>query len=262
MVEVNYLINEVRKKKELSGLDDSVILISLEKQIRKGKFNLANLKKREIKNLVKLTRGELRIIAGSFNLTTTSRDINVDKAFKSDLLNLHISTRERVSSYPKLCEFIKNLKVKSILDLGCGLNPIALANADYDYYASDINKENINLIERFFKYNNFKGEAFIFDLRNIKMEKLPSTDLCLLLKVLDVVEKRGHKLAEEIVQSINSKYFLVSFSTKTLSGKSMNHPQRGWIEQMLSRLGYSYEIIKEKNEIFYFFEKTHPVNAL
>jgi SAM-dependent methyltransferase len=260
MVEVNYIVNEIKKKKELSGLDNSVVFKSLEKQIKK--IDLTKLKKRELKALVKNIRAELRTVAGSFNLSRKSKELNFDYSSKSELLNLHASTKERISSYPEITKFIKGLEVKSILDIGCGLNPIALASKDYYYYASDINRENMDLIEKFFRHNNFKGETFIFDLRNSNLSELPRADLCIMFKVLDVIEERGHKLAEKIVQTLKCRYFLISFSTKTLSGKPMNHPQRGWIEQMLNRLGYSYKILKEKNEIIYFFEKTHPAKAL
>jgi hypothetical protein len=264
MVEIDYLLNKIKEKKELSGLDNSIVLVALEKQIRKGHFNLSILKKKDIKKLVKLTRNDLRITVGSFNVNFSSSKLDISKVSSEELISLHTSTRERILLYPWLKEFIKKLDVNSILDLGCGLNPLALASKDYVYYASDINGENISLVNNFFKHNNLKGKAFIFDLRNIKKDRalLPSADLCLLLKVFDVIEKRGHKLAEEIITSLDCKYFLISFSTKTLSGKPMNHPQRGWIERMLSRLGYSYKIIKEKNEIFYLFEKSQPVKNL
>jgi len=61
--------------------------------------------------------------------------------------------------------------------------------------------------------------------------------------------------AEKIIRKIPSQYLLISFSTKTLSGRPMNHPQRGWIEQLTKRLGYGFEIIKSKNEIFYLIKK-------
>ena len=35
----------------------------------------------------------------------------------------------------------------------------------------------------------------------------------------------------------------------------MNHPYRGWIEQMCRRLGYFYEILEFENEIFYLIQK-------
>lgn len=249
------LIAKIKEKRELSGLDNSVIEKALHK-VTKG-IDINKLKKREIKEIIKLARAELRIISGSFKQQTNLSNLNPNKNNLNEILSRHSSTKERLNYYPELTNLISELKIKSILDLGCGINPIALADKDLIYYASDINKQDLELVERFFNNNKIPGKTFVFDVREIETsyKELPSVDLCLLFKVLDVVEKKGHKLAEKIIKLVNAQYFLISFSTKTLSGKPMNHPQRGWIEQLLSRLGYKFRLIKSKNEIFYLFEK-------
>jgi len=242
----NHLINRVKEKKELSGIDESIIEKVISKLV--NGINIDLLKEKELKEIVKQARSELRILSGGF------RDYN---NLSENPTLMHSSTRERKDFYPKLRKIISELNIKSILDLGSGVNPLELADKSITYYASDINQSDLSIIDKFFKENNIRGKTFIFDLRDIDQNynELPKADLCLLFKVLDVIEKKGHKLAEKIIKLVDAKYFLISFSTKTLSGKPMNHPQRGWIERLLSRLGYSYTLIKEKNEIFYLFEK-------
>ena len=181
--------------------------------------------------------------------------INADKKGKiQELLDTHTSTKERLEDYQSLKDKITPLQVNSILDLGCGINPIALASKEINYSATDINEDDLKLIKIYFKTNKIQGEVFTYDLRALK-NPLPKADLCLLLKVFDVLETKGHKLAEKIINFIQCKYILISFSTKTLSGKPMNHPQRGWIERLLKRLNYKYECFKTKNEIFYLVNK-------
>ena len=124
------------------------------------------------------------------------------------------------------------------------------------YYAYDINQSDLNIVQKFFDSQKINGKTNLIDLRDIN-EEFPTADICLLFKVLDLVDKKGHKKAEEIIKKIKSRYLLISFSTKTLSGKSMHHPQRGWIERLLSRLGFKFNIIKTKNEIFYLAEKNN-----
>ena len=58
------------------------------------------------------------------------------------------------ASNDELKEIIKKLNPKSILDLGCGINPLALAEKGVKYYASDINSEDLNIVREFFK--NYK----------------------------------------------------------------------------------------------------------
>ena len=231
------LINKIKQKPELNSVNDKFIQESLENYLKKKNLSLESLKnfrEKEIKIIVKDIRAQLRLITGQFS---------------------KISEKERASNYTKVKEIMDSLNIKSILDLGCGLNPIFLASENREYYALDINNSFIERINSFFSEKKIKGNAFFFDLKKISPLILPKADICLILKVFDVIEKRGHKLAEKIINSINSRYFLISFPTKTLSGMPMRHPQRGWIEHLLSRLGFSFKFYKTKDEIFYLAKK-------
>ena len=172
------------------------------------------------------------------------------------MLNSHLSTRERLDFYPKLKEFLSPLHISSILDLGCALNPIALSSKEIHYYASDIDENNLDIVKRYFEKNSFPGETFIYDLRNIDFKELPKADLCIIFKVLDIIENKGHKLAEKVITKVPCKYFLVSFATKKISGKSMKFPERHWFELMLSRLNLKFETLHSSNEIFYLVKKS------
>ena len=247
---IKELIEKIKQKKELSGLPASLVEEELEKCILSSNINTSELKMAEAKSLIKKVRARLRLMSGRFTVSLKKR-LNLVKNNKiEDLLKTNSSTNERIYFYPELVKIIHDLGIKKILDLGCGLNPIALANRNMKYFAADINNQDLEVVNYFFKNNNIDGETFFYDLRKIK-DDLPSVDLCILFKVLDLIENKGHKKTEEILKKVKSKYFLISFSTKTLSGRKMNHPQRGWIEKLLSRLCFSFNTVKTKNEIFY-----------
>ena len=123
------------------------------------------------------------------------------------------------------------------------------------YYASDINEEELQLICLYFKQNNIKHSAFTFDLSNSDLSILPKTDLVLLFKVLDIIEKKGHKRAEKIITSIKAKNILISFPTHKLSGKKMTNPKRLWLHQLLTRNNLKFTTFYSSNEIFYLVEK-------
>jgi len=77
-----------------------------------------------------------------------------------------------------------------------------------------------------------------------------------LFKVLDPLEQgKGHKLSEVLIKAIPAKWIVVSFATKTVAGKPMRHPERGWIERMLDRIGYKFSKFKTSNELFYIIQK-------
>ncbi len=249
------LIEKIKEKKELSGLTNSLISDMLESYLEKYKINLENLKNSEAKIIVKDIRRSLRDIVGRFQKSIKKRTNLLEIGDIETLLKSHSSTSERLSFYPKLKKLIDKLNVKSILDLGCGLNPIALADKNLVYYAADVKEDDLELVKRFFEKNNFQGRVFVYNLRKISND-LPNADLCIIFKVLDVLEKKQHGLAEKILNSANCKYFLISFATKTLSSKPMKFPGRNWLESILKKFNYKYKIFSSDNEIFYLIKKS------
>jgi hypothetical protein len=252
------LIKEIKQKRELSGIADEIIydsLIKILKNNRLSENDLDKLPKNSRKIIIKDVRSDLRLLHGRFQSSSKSRETLLDGNEIEKLLLTHSSTKERIEFYPELRKMIASLKIKSILDLGCGLNPIALANPELEYYASDINNTDLLLVEKFFKKNNISGKVFFYDLRKINESDLPKADLCIILKVFDIIESKGHKLAELILKKVDCKFFIVSFSTKKLSGKKMNHPKREWMNKLLNRINMNFKIIELDNEIFYIITK-------
>lgn len=251
------IINKVKEKKELSGVHDSLVSELVNSQIKKYHLDISNIKKADLKLIVKDVRAELRMYTGRFQLgNPKEREKFLKNRDYDSLLETHSSTKERLEFYPELKKIISDLDIKSILDLGCGLNPLALATPDIKYYASDINEDELQIISKFFTEKKIRGYSFFFDLKKTEnLQNLPKADLCLIFKVLDVIEVKDHKLSEKIITSLDCKYIIASFSTMKLSGRRMNYPRREWIEKMLKRLNYKFKSISSSNEIFYIIEK-------
>tara|TARA_Y100000310_G_scaffold345769_1_gene469617 strand:+ start:6296 stop:7093 length:798 start_codon:yes stop_codon:yes gene_type:complete len=252
------LIVKIKQKKELSDLDNEIVKESLTKYLKTHNISLINLTSSDLKIIIKDIRKDLRSLSGQYQKSLKSKQKLLQQNKIQELLRTHTSTAERIHFYPKLKSMISKIKPKSILDLGCGLNPIALASPDFKYYASDIKTSELSLIKQYFEKNKIKGKTFIFDIRKTsKISSLPKADLCLLFKVLDVITKES-KLISQILKNLNCKNILVSFSTKTLSGKPMSYPRRYWFENLLNALDFNYKTILSSNEIFYLIEKSNP----
>jgi hypothetical protein len=247
------LIDKIKQKKELSGIADSVVEEAINRCLKKSR-SVSSLRPSEQKVLVKSVRAELRKYSGRFQASFKRKKELLENSRIKELLETHSSTKERIEFYPELLKIISGLKPESILDLGAGLNPIAIARQGIKYYAVEINTDDLNIVNDYFIKNSIQGEAIIQDLR--KPCNFPEADLCLILKVFDVLESRGHKLAEQILSSLKCRFVLISFSTRTLSNAPMRHPQRGWIERLLGRLSFNFKIFKSRNEIFYLAEKS------
>lgn len=239
--QITLIVNKIKQKRELSGLADSFVASETLSYLKKHNISSISSEKSE-KLIIKAIRNILRKHSGRFGVRKESIGIE-----------MHPSTQERAHDYPLLKQIIENLRPESVLDLGCGINPIALAKPGVYYYSYDIDEQSLGIVENFFRSNNLAGKVFTADLRTHR--DFPEADLALLLKVVDLLDKKGHKISEELMKCLKCKHLIVSFSTKTLSGKPMNHPQRGWIERLCARLGYKYSLHKGKNELFYLIEK-------
>ncbi|MBN1645179.1 hypothetical protein JW851_04055 [Candidatus Woesearchaeota archaeon] len=272
-LQMKELIKKIKQKKELENVEDKYVL-SIAKKILEQNDKLKRavqekrIRSKEYKEVIKKAREKLRLEYGMFSEGLEEReeilkDIKHAKE-KKELINklflTHQPTKERISIYPFIYQkiFKTTGKPKAILDLGCGMNPVSYPymKVKATYYASELNKNDCEFLENYFKIMKIKGRAFALDLKNPNLlKKIPFVDICFLFKVLDTIEKKGHKLAEEIIKTVKSKWRIVSFATHKLGGKPMKHSYRGWLERMLERLGYEYKIIKERNEIFYLIKK-------
>tara|TARA_Y100000310_G_scaffold261341_1_gene270645 strand:- start:45 stop:815 length:771 start_codon:yes stop_codon:yes gene_type:complete len=251
---MKYLIKEIKKKKELSDISEDVVKSILEEYLGKNNLKVPQTKK-EIKIVVKEIRAELRKYVGRFQVKFSAKKrLELLKNGKfTELLKTHSSTKERLisNSYKIILTNLKKISPDTILDLACGINPLVVAPEfpKAKYFASDIKEEELNLLKIFFKLNKIVGEVFVADIRNER--KFPKSDVCLLLKVLDIIDKKGHKNARELLEKLNCKNLVISFSTKTISGKIMRVPERKWLESILEDLNYGFKIERSSNEIFY-----------
>ena len=251
------LIQKIKEKKELSDISDELVKDVLEIYLKKHSIIIPK-KEKELRLLVKEIRSELRKYVGRFQIASEykKRARLLDENKIKEILKTHSSTKERLEDYPNLIKLIKKINPRSILDLGSGLNPIAIANKinkNVIYYAYDIKENELELVNNFFQKNNINGKTFLADIR--KINNFPKTDLCLIFKTLDIIDNKNHSISRDIIKNVKCEYLIVSFSTKTLSGKPMNLPRRIWFENILKELNYKYKIRKASNEVFYVVER-------
>lgn len=273
------LIREIKKKKELQSINDNFVEEYLSKclvqepKVLKSLQENFNPRSKAYVSIIKAVRSRLRRVYGLFRDDPAQRKKLVQELLKApkekrpkiidEILATHSSTKERLSFYDALYSklFAITGKPKTILDLGCGINPFSfpyMGLLECSYYAYDINEEEINNINQYFQSlcrenSSFLGKAMMADILKVK---LPKADICFLFKMTDVVDRgKGHKKTEELLKKIPAKYVVVSFATKTMSGKAMTAPRRKWVEWLCKRLGYEFTILEFSNELFYVVEK-------
>ena len=260
------LIKDIKQKKELTELDSKFVKEELNRYFKKEPKILKKLgeelnpKSKEYKKVIKEVRAKLRRSYGLFRVEKESKDLKelFKKKDYQKILATHSSTKERLSFYDLLYQKIFKItgEPKTILDLGSGINPLSFSHMNLknvNYFAYDLSKEEVKILNQFFKDKKIKGKAGILDLLQIeKVKKLPKAEVAFLFKMTDVLDKgKGHKTSEEIIKAIPAKFVVVSFATLTISRKKMTYPRRGWIELMCKRLGYEFKLLEFSNELFY-----------
>ena len=272
------LIEEIKKKKELRGIDNNFVRQYLikhfhqePKQLRLLQENF-NPKSKTYALVIKNVRAQLRRVYGLFRddakerksiFETLLKASSAKRALLQKILSTHASTQERLPIYRDLYSkiFAITTKPKIILDLGCGINPFSfpfMELTECNYYAYDINEEEITSLNSLFQLlhkenSSFTGKAIVADILSVTF---PKADLCFLFKMTDVIDQgKGHSRTEELLKKIHAKYIVISFATKTMSGKAMTAPRRSWMEWLCKRLGYEYRVLEFENELFYVVKK-------
>jgi len=247
-------------------------------------------KSREYKFLIKELRAELRKVYGVFILEGYNKrkklieelaDAETEEE-KKDLHNqlfmLHKSTKERMDHYEELYQTIFDTindfeKSEPILDsdrhdkyifmdLACGLNPISsifFQDKIIKYYASDISTEDCEFLKDYFDTTKINAIIFPADLTETKvfykLEKI-NVDICFVFKTLDGLERIKRNISEELLKSISTKYFAITFPTLSIGGvREIKEHRRLWFEKMLDKLGWKFEKFTMGSELLYVIKK-------
>ncbi|MBT4166143.1 hypothetical protein HOE04_03840 [archaeon] len=253
------LLKKIKANKKYKTISDEIVNLEIKKYI---KNHTNETEKTAIKNI----RAILHRTYSSFQtkkknkipklLTQLKANPN-NKQILEQLLEITISTKERLNNYKKIYKKIITPNTKTIIDLASGLNPFSIPlikNKNLTYYAYDIDEQDMKHINQFLKITKTKGKAQTMDITNkSKIDQLPKSDIVFLFKALDVIDKKNHKPSEQLLLQLIKKTNLIvaSFATKTITRKPMNNPNRKWFELMLERNNLHYKKFKTDNEIFY-----------
>ncbi len=222
----------------LNKLTDSVlhsskyknICIDLIKNI--GLQELFNQK--NLKTAIKSCKNKLHQIGGAYFL----KKINYNKWAKSlemghkeklpdiclEMMKFHSSTKERIpiinDFYSKIFSILP--PVNSIVDIGCGLHPLAIPwmplKTNTKYYTYDIYSDMIGFLNKFMDIININGNAECRDV--IQSPPDIKVDLAFILKSIPCFEQINKSSGINLIEKLNAKNIVVSFPVKSISGKN------------------------------------------
>lgn len=282
------IVSDVKSKKELHALDEEFIARKLREffddihnyqykakvleKLSKSKDYSQFTKSKEHDFLIKNVRAELRKVYGAFILKEYERKEKILRKLKDqddmdthiELLKIHKSTNERLSHYEQLyAKIFSKLPDKvTVLDVACGLNPIAnIFGRDRirKYIASDISSQDCKFLSDYFSKIELEHEVMPLDLVESSSHKRISQigcDVCFIFKTLDGLERVERGVSEKLLLSTKAPIIAVTFPTLSLSGiREIKEYRRVWLEKMLDKLGWKWEKTQIENELLYLIEK-------
>jgi len=216
------LISEIKKKREFSGLPDSIVERAAE--MAKGD--------------VKESRALLRKYFGVFLTNKVLKG-------KGDLLKAHMSSRKR--EYGKFYEDIFSGVdgVGSVVDLGAGLNGFSYEYlksviGDVDYLAVEAAGQEVEHMNKYFEENGFSAKAIIGDLFEVEnvlkiLRKQKKPRVVFLFQVVDALENLERDFSKKFIMEIGEECekIVISLPTESLGGRKKFAVQRKWIMDFL-----------------------------
>lgn len=217
-------------------------------------------KRRSLKEAIKATKNKLHQVAGAYieeprydawlaelrGIWTSADDeppADAEERRRAALRRViarHASTRERL---PILDQFYAQTlasvgPIRSVLDIACGLNPLALRWApladEVTYTAYDIYGDLMTFLGGYFALEashgraGLRGQAESRDVIAAPPEQ--RADLALLLKAIPCLEQVEKAAGERLLRAIRADHLLVSFPAHSLGGKN-----KGMVESYEAR---------------------------
>ena len=234
---LNELVQAIQSSKKYAAISEDLIRSV-------GRRELAA--RRNLKDAVKATKNKLHQVAGAFldarppyeqwlELLATSTaqpepDTSKLKTQREglqkaclEIMRHHASTRERLPIVEPLYRQVLTAlpPVTSVLDVACGLNPLAIPwmplAPGATYAACDLYADMIAFLNGFFRLARVDGRATVCDLTSGPPRE--RADLALVLKALPTLDQIARDAGVELLRALDAPYMLVSFPARSLGGR-------------------------------------------
>ena len=196
-------------------------------------------------------------------LALLTDDIHSDqaKAYCAKLMKSHYSTDERLPIlnrfYSQILDSIQ--PIPSILDLACGLNPLALpwmpVDDEIEYYGCDIFTDMINFLNAFAVHFGIHAKFEACNLLDASFET--PAKIAFLLKTTPCLEQLRKGFISQLLNAIPAEYVLFSYPISSLSGKSkgMRENYTNQFTTMISSTNWEYEQFEFSSELAFLVKK-------
>ncbi len=196
-------------------------------------------------------------------LASLPDDVHSDrtKVYCVKVMESHYSTDERL---PILNDFYQQIlnpirPIPSILDLACGLNPLALPWMPIDdetqYYGCDIFADMIDFLNIFAAHFGIQAKFETCNLLDANFNT--SVKIAFLLKTTPCLEQLRKGFILQLLDAIPAEYILFSYPMSSLSGKSkgMRENYADQFTSIISNKSWEYERFEFSSELAFLVKK-------
>ena len=152
------------------------------------------------------------------------RDDAVFRAACADVMRSHASTAERLPYLERFYEPIWDLTggpPRRLLDLGCGLGPLALPwmglSPEAAYHACDIDRRSLEVVDAFLDLVGQPHELHARDLVAADAPPVPA-DVALVLKLVPLLDRQDPAAVRRVLRAVHARHAVVSFPSRSLGG--------------------------------------------
>jgi 16S rRNA (guanine(1405)-N(7))-methyltransferase len=264
MGDIDKLVVAVRQSSKYRRVCEDIVRSIGEWELAKG---------RRLKEAIKATKKKLHQVGGAYlkggmDYTGWLDDLKVASGSSEDfrqacfqVMGHHSSTWERLEI---LDEFYATVlaglpPVRSVLDLACGLNPLAIPWMGLPdgaaYYAYDIYEDMVAFLQAFMGFTPVQGQAAACDV--LRSCPKPRVDLALVLKSIPCLEQIDKSAGAQLLDAIDADHVLVSFPVHSLGGRSkgMSTNYEAHFRELIAGKGWTVERFAFATELVFLISK-------
>lgn len=177
-----------------------------------------------------------------------------------EILECHLSTRERM---PILSDFYREIfnvtgMPNSLLDVACGLNPLAMPwmglPEPVTYHAYDIHEPRIGFLNRYFELLGMDRSAKLQDVALHPPQE--TADVALFLKEMPRFERNYKGAGRPLLASMRARHLVISFpSVSTHGGRNLVRRYREFFQQLIEGKGWSTSELLFEGELVFCVER-------
>lgn len=175
-------------------------------------------------------------------------------------LSRHLSTRERLPIMEQFYTrvFGKTGVPESILDVACGLNPLAFPwmglPVPVNYYAYDIHEPRIEFLNRYFALQGLPQLARLQDVALSFPEE--RADVALFLKEMPRFERNYKGLGRPLLEALRARHVVISFPTiSTHGGRDLTRRYRQFFYELIEGKPWSATELLFEGELVFCVDK-------